>query len=94
MLNEIIRNTEEDITIDGCFGERFIGSGASSKIITVNGTPGNALGAYLDGATIIVNGNAQDAVGDTMNDGKIIIHGSAGDVLGYAMRGGKNLCKT
>jgi glutamate synthase domain-containing protein 3 len=89
MLNEIIHNTEEDITIDGCFGERFIGSGASSKIITVNGTPGNALGAYLDGATIIVNGNAQDAVGDTMNDGKIIIHGSAGDVLGYAMRGGK-----
>jgi len=88
-LNEIIRNTDEDIVIDRCFGERFIGSGASSKTITINGTPGNALGAYLDGATIIVNGNAQDAAGDTMNDGRIIIYGNAGDVLGYAMRGGK-----
>jgi glutamate synthase domain-containing protein 3 len=58
------------------------------KTITINGTPGNALGAYLDGGTIIVNGNAQDATGDTMNDGKIVIHGSAGDALGYAMRGG------
>jgi glutamate synthase domain-containing protein 3 len=54
----------------------------------IDGTPGNALGAYLDGADIIVNGNAQDAVGDTMNDGRIIVHGSAGDALGYAMRGG------
>jgi glutamate synthase domain-containing protein 3 len=56
--------------------------------VTVDGTPGNAMGAYLDGGTIIVNGNAQDAAGDTMNDGRIIIHGNAGDALGYAMRGG------
>ena len=88
-LNEMIRNTEEDIVIDRCYGERFIGSGASAKTITINGTPGNALGAYLDGASIIVNGNAQDAVGDTMNDGRIVIYGSAGDALGYAMRGGR-----
>jgi glutamate synthase domain-containing protein 3 len=60
----------------------------TGKTITVNGTPGNALGAYFDGGIIVVNGNAQDAVGDTMNDGRIIIHGSAGDALGYAMRGG------
>jgi len=88
-LNDIIRNSKEDVVIDNCFGERYIGAGASAKTITINGTPGNALGAYLNGATIIVNGNAQDAVGDTMNDGKIIINGDAGDVLGYAMRGGK-----
>ena len=92
-LNEMIRNTEEDIVIDRCYGERFIGSGASAKTITINGTPGNALGAYLDGASIIVNGNAQDAVGDTMNDGRIVICGSAGDALGYAMRGGKIFVK-
>jgi len=83
----------EDVVIDACFGERFIGAGASSKTITIKGTPGNALGAYLDGASIIVHGNAQDAVGDTMNDGKIIIHGNAGDTLGYAMRGGKIFVK-
>ena len=51
--------------------------------------PGNALGAYLNGASITVNGNAQDAVGDTMNAGEIVVHGSIGDAAGYAMRGGR-----
>ena len=88
-LNEQIRTATEDICIDECFGQRFIGSGIKGRTITINGTPGNALGAYLDGGVIEVKGNAQDAVGDTMNDGKIIIHGNAGDALGYAMRGGK-----
>ena len=87
-LNKRIRDTSEPIRIDDCFGQRFIGSGMSGKNLTINGTPGNALGAYFDGGIIEVNGNAQDATGDTMNDGKIIIHGSAGDALGYAMRGG------
>jgi len=92
-LNDKIHKSSEDVIISDCFGERFIGAGASGKTITINGTPGNALGAYLDGAAIIVNGNAQDAVGDTMNDGKIIVYGNAGDTLGYAMRGGKILVK-
>ncbi len=88
-LNGIIREAEGDILVNNCLGERFIGSGLSDKKITINGTPGNALGSYLDGATCVVNGNAQDAVGDTMNDGQIYVHGNAGDALGYAMRGGK-----
>jgi len=87
-LNEKVKSTTGDICIDECCGQRFIASGASGRTITINGTPGNALGAYLDGAEIQVNGNVQDAVGDTMNDGKIIVHGNAGDALGYAMRGG------
>ena len=78
----------ENKIIEPCFGERFIGSGTKNIKYTIKGTPGNALGSYLDGGEIIVHGNAQDAVGDTMNDGKIIVHGSAGDALGYAMRGG------
>ena len=87
-LNEQIRAAEGNVQISDCIGQRFIGSGFRGKRISICGTPGNALGAYLDGATIEVYGNAQDAVGDTMNAGKIIIHGSAGDALGYAMRGG------
>ena len=88
-LNDKVRQSQEDICIDNCIGQCFIASGSSNKTITVNGTPGNALGAYLDGSIVYVNGNAQDAVGDTMNEGKIIINGSAGDALGYAMRGGE-----
>ncbi len=87
-INEEIRNAGRECTLTGCLGHRFIGAGFSDKTITINGTPGNALGAYLNGAHIIVHGNAQDAVGDTMNGGDIIINGCVGDAVGYAMRGG------
>lgn len=88
-LNETLRSTNEDCHISECLGQRFIAAGMSRRSITISGTPGNALGAYLNGATITVNGNAQDAVGDTMNEGCIVIDGNIGDAAGYAMRGGK-----
>jgi len=88
-LNGKIRKAEDaNICVEGCCGQRFIASGLESKEITLKGTPGNALGSYLNGASIHVYGNAQDAVGDTMNSGEIVIHGNSGDALGYAMRGG------
>lgn len=88
-LNERIRMADRCVTINGCLGQRYIGSGLAEKRIEIHGTPGNALGAYLDGSVITVHGNAQDATGDTMNDGAIYIEGSSGDATGYAMRGGK-----
>ena len=89
-INELIRTAkEESIILNNCLGQRFIGSGLGKKEISINGIPGNALGAYLNGASITVNGNAQDAVGDTMESGEIVIHGSAGDAAGYSMRGGE-----
>ncbi|HAN21398.1 MAG: glutamate synthase [Clostridiales bacterium GWF2_36_10] len=72
-----------------CMGERYLGCGSKGEEIILNGTPGNALGAYLDGSNIVVNGNAQDAMGDTMNAGSITVHGGTGDACGYAMRGGE-----
>lgn len=88
-LGEMVKGAPGDVVIDGCIGQRFIGTGLSGKRVVINGIPGNALGAYLDGAEIVVNGNAQDAVGDTMNSGRIVIRGSVGDAPGYAMRGGE-----
>lgn len=88
-LNEAIQAAGDDCCITGCLGQRFLAAGLQSKSIRIDGIPGNALGAYLDGARIEVFGNAQDAVGDTMNDGMIIVHGNLGDTAGYAMRGGK-----
>lgn len=89
MLDEYIRYTEDyEITIDNCIGQRRIANSSHGKKIIINGTPGNALGTYMDGSIVEVFGNAQDAVGDTMNSGKIIIHGNAGDACGYAARGG------
>ncbi len=92
-LNNELRSAEEKYLITGCCGQRFIGAGMSEIDITIEGIPGNALGAYLNGAQITVKANAQDAVGDTMNEGSIVIHGNIGDAAGYAMRGGKILIK-
>ena len=88
-FNENRRKAQETCFITECCGQRFIAAGMSDKKISIEGVPGNALGAYLNGAAITVYANAQDAVGDTMNEGEIIIHGNIGDAAGYAMRGGK-----
>ena len=88
-LNERINEAaDEQVVVRNCCGQRYIASGLSGKRLELYGTPGNALGAYLDGSTILLHGNAQEAVGDTMNAGEIDIDGMAGDATGYAMRGG------
>lgn len=92
-LNAIIRESG-DCVVENCLGQRFIAAGMSSRTVCIKGTPGNALGAYLNGGNIEVFGNAQDAVGDTMNAGRIVIHGSIGDAAGYAMRGGEIYVET
>ena len=61
-LNERIRNTEEDVEIKECMGQRFIASGLSGKHIKISGVPGNALGAYLNGAEISVFANAAESI--------------------------------
>lgn len=92
-INNSLRKAYDECTLSGCCGQRFIAAGMSGKDITVDGVPGNALGAYLNGSRITVNANAQDAVGDTMNEGEIVVHGNIGDAAGYAMRGGKIFVK-
>lgn len=94
VLNEQIRNSaDNEVEIENCLGQRFIGSGVVGKHMVIHGVPGNALGAYLTGSDITVFGNAQDATGDTMNDGTITIHGNCGDAPGYGMRDGHIIIK-
>jgi glutamate synthase domain-containing protein 3 len=93
-LNTLLRalgnNGAEKIEVRNVYGQRYIGTNLNKKMdIDIYGTPGNDLGAFMNGPTIVVHGNAQDCCGNTMNDGLIIIHGHAGDVTGYSMRGGK-----
>lgn len=78
------------IELDNVLGQRYIGDGIQTRIsISIKGTPGNDLAAFMDGPEIEIFGNVQDGTGNTMNSGKIIVHGSAGDILGYSMRGGE-----
>ena len=92
-VNNKLQTVADACELMHCCGQRFIGAGTSDREILIRGTPGNALGAYLNGASVTVFGNAQDAVGDTMNAGKIVVHGNIGDAAGYAMRGGKIFVK-
>ena len=81
-INQKLREAGDVCALQGCCGQRFIAAGMADKAITIEGVPGNALGAYLNGASITGCGNAQDAVGDTMNAGEIVVHGSIGDAAG------------
>lgn len=89
-IREAVKGGAEAIDLVNVNGQYFIGDGINKPVtITINGVPGNDLGAFMNGATIIVKENAQDNIGNTMNAGKVIVHGHAGDVLGYGMRGGR-----
>ncbi len=80
----------EKIEIHGVCGQRYIGTDLDTTMqIDIYGTPGNDLGAFMNGPRVMVHGNVQDGCGNTMNEGQIIIHGHAGDVTGNSMRGGK-----
>ncbi|MCM8901735.1 hypothetical protein KVG29_10955 [Caldicoprobacter algeriensis] len=90
MIKQLIKNNTSEILVKNVQGQRYIGDGIGRNCkVIIEGTPGNDMAAYMDGATIVVHGNAQDGVANTMNDGKVVIHGNAGDILGYAMRGGE-----
>ncbi|MBC7320794.1 hypothetical protein H5T89_09130 [bacterium] len=98
-LNEEIRKALEEgyqqIRIIDVNGQRYIGDGLTfpDRILEIYGTPGNDLGAFMNGLTVKVFGNAQDGVANTMNDGEIVIYGSVGDLMGYGMRGGRIFIK-
>lgn len=89
-LRELVSNGAQRIELHNVYGQRYIGTDLDKPVeIVIFGTPGNDLGAFMDGPRIIVHGNAQDGCGNTMNSGEIIIHGHAGDILGLSARGGK-----
>lgn len=78
-----------EIVLKNVLGQRYIGGGLNHRgRIVIEGTPGQDMGAFMNGPEIIVLGNAQDGVANTMNAGKIVVRGKAGEIPGYAMRGG------
>ncbi len=89
-LREITSNGTKRIELHNVYGQRYIGTNLDTPAeIKIFGTPGNDLGALMNGSRIIVYGNAQDGCGNTMNEGEIIVHGHAGDIVGLSARGGK-----
>lgn len=90
MLRDAVSNGTRRIELQNVYGQRYIGTDLDKPVeIEIFGTPGNDLGAFMDGPRIVVRGNAQDGCGNTMNNGEIVIHGHAGDITGLSARGGK-----
>ncbi len=89
-LRELVANGAQKIELHNVYGQRYIGTDLDRPVeIEIFGTPGNDLGAFMDGPRITVHGNAQDGCGNTMNNGEIVVHGHAGDIIGLSARGGK-----
>jgi glutamate synthase domain-containing protein 3 len=93
-LNSLLRSLDgngiQKIEICNVYGQRYIGTDLKGHTnIDIHGTPGNDLGAFMNGANITVHGNVQDGCGNTMDHGTIVVHGRAGDLVGHSMRGGK-----
>ena len=93
-LREAVSRGIQRIQIQNVCGQRYIGTDLDEPVeIEIFGTPGNDLGAFMNGPRITIYGNAQDGCGNTMNEGEIVVHGHAGDIMGMAARGGKIFVK-
>jgi glutamate synthase domain-containing protein 3 len=89
-IREAVAGGAGKITLRNVCGQRYIGTDLAKKVeIDIYGTPGNDLGAFLNGPKITVRGNAQDGVGNTMDSGEIVVNGHAGDIVGLSARGGQ-----
>jgi len=89
-LRNVVSSGVQRIKLHSVYGQRYIGTNLDKPVeIEIFGTPGNDLGAFMNGPRIVVRGNAQDGCGNTMNSGEIIVHGHAGDIVGLSARGGK-----
>ncbi len=72
-LKELVSDGAQKIELRNVYGQRYIGTDLDKPVgIEIFGTPGNDLGAFMDGPKITVHGNAQDGCGNTMNNGEII----------------------
>ncbi len=94
LLTAHVQRGAESIVVKNVNGQRYIGTNLNADVrVELWGTPGNDLGAFMNGPRIVVRGNGQDGTGNTMNGGEIIIHGHAGDALGLAARSGTILVR-
>jgi glutamate synthase domain-containing protein 3 len=90
LLRDVVLNHHpKRVELHNVYGQRYIGTNLRTEVeIRIFGTPGNDLGAFMDGPKTEVFGNAQDGCGNTQNSGEIIVHGHAGDITGLSASGG------
>ncbi|HRX51425.1 MAG TPA: glutamate synthase-related protein [Candidatus Krumholzibacteria bacterium] len=76
-------------------GQRLISTAVMGRgdtddvVIDIHGTPGEYLGAFMQGGLIRCHGNAQNFTAMGMHHGTLEVYGNAGKVCGYASKGGR-----
>ncbi len=93
-MKEALKEGEREFTLKEIMGHRYICAGVACRRedpvrVSIEGLPGNNLGAFMDGPEIRTSANGQDGLANTMNSGRIIVNGSSGDIAGHSMRGGE-----
>jgi formylmethanofuran dehydrogenase subunit C len=79
---------ETELVLHGALHKvRWVGRSMTKGSITIHGSVGMHLGAYMKGGRIVVHGNAGDWIGAEMKNGYIHVHGNAGGQIGAAYRG-------
>ncbi|RKZ11683.1 hypothetical protein DRQ50_13190, partial [bacterium] len=63
-------------------------SDTDNVVMDIHGTPGEYLGAFMQGGLIRCHGNAQNFTAMGMHHGRLEVYGNAGKVCGYASKGG------
>ena len=59
-LRQAAWNGTQKIELRNVYGQRYIGTNLGKPVeIEIFGTPGNDLGAFMDGPKIIIHGNAR-----------------------------------
>lgn len=81
----------DQLEIRGDVGRiKWIGRGMTRGRVTIVGSGGMHLGAYMRGGAIEVSGDVSDWLGAEMSGGFIRIRGNAGGQAGAAYRGSRN----
>jgi hypothetical protein len=76
-------------------GQRLISTAVMGRgdtddvVVDIHGTPGEYLGAFMQGGLVRCHGNAQNFTAMGMHHGRLEVYGNAGKVCGYASKGGE-----
>jgi hypothetical protein len=78
------------VKIGGLDGHHGVLAGLTGKgRVTVSGSAGDYLGAFLDGPEVTLSGSAGDFAGSTMVSGRLIVEGTVGTGMCCHMAGGE-----
>jgi glutamate synthase domain-containing protein 3 len=92
-INEAVRkhlSPKKPVKIGGLDGHHGVLAGLSGEgRVTVSGSAGDFLGAYLAGPHVTLSGSAGDFAGSTMFSGRLVVEGTVGSGLCCHMSGGE-----